>query len=612
MTPPPIDTAADGEGGVRAFFATFRHTRRALQLVWHTDPRLLVVIGVLTVLAGVVPAGVAWVGKQIIDSVLAASASGGDVGRDLALMWVAAEGGLVVLRAGLQRGLGVSEQLLRAKLGFRVNEMILERALTLTLGQFEDPDVQDRMSRARRGASTRPLSIARKSFGLAQDAITLVTYGGLLLTFSGWAVLILAVAALPAFLVETRFSNAAFRLFSWQTTETRQQQYLEAVLARETYAKEVKLFGLGPMLLGRYRAIFERLYGEDRALTLSRGLWGTLLGWLGTAAFYGMYGWIAWDTVAGRLTLGEMTMYLLVFKQGQAVIAGALSSISGMYEDNLYLSNLFGFLDEARPERSGGATEGTVLHDGVRFEDVTFTYPGSTTPALKGLTLHVRPGEKLALVGENGSGKTTLVKLLGGLYDPDSGCVRVDGRDVRTWDLEALRRRIGVIFQDFARFQMLVGENIGVGDVDAMLDEARWREAAHKGLAASFIEDLDEGYTTQLGRWFPKGREISGGQWQKIALARAFMRHEADILVLDEPTSAMDAEAEATIFARFQAHTEGRIALLISHRFSTVRMADRIAVLDHGELEELGSHEELVAAGGRYAHLFELQAEGYR
>lgn len=590
----------------------FRYTGRAVRLVWDTNRPLLLTFAVLTIGAALMPAAIAWIGKLIVDGVVFAAAEGTVAARNIALTYVAVEGGLVAVRSAIQRGLMVTEQLLRAQLGFRVNEMILERALRLPLPQFEDSEFYDKLTRARREASRRPVGLVRRTFGLLQDGITLVTYGGLLIGFSPWAVLLLVLAALPAFVAETRFSEAAFRLFSWRATETRQQHYLESLLARLDHAKEVKLFGLGEMLLGRYRSIFDKLYAEDRDLTLRRGFWGTTMGLLGTAAFYGAYAWVAVEAASGRITLGEMTMYLVVFRQGQSTIAGALSSVGGMYEDNLYLSNLYDFLEGSEPERSGGRTSGVDPSDGIRFEGVWFSYPGSETPALRGIDLHLRPGEKLALVGENGSGKTTLVKLLAGLYQPSKGRMMVDGTDVREWDLEALRRRIGVIFQDFVRYQFVVGENIGVGDVERIEDEARWSDAAEKGLASEFIGDLPDGYQTQLGRWFPNGRELSLGQWQKVALSRAFMREDAGILVLDEPTAAMDAEAEHLVFERFRSLASDRTAIVISHRFSTVRMADRIAVLHHGEVIELGDHAELMAVEGRYARLFSLQAEGYR
>jgi ATP-binding cassette subfamily B protein/ATP-binding cassette subfamily C protein len=609
--PPPANRLA-------AFFGVFRYSRRALVLVWQTSRPLTVGLALCTLVAGVLPAVAAWIGQLIVDSVVEAMAYHRESGAPLTLesawpvlRYVLAEAGVIAAIAMAQRGLSAQQSLLRALLGQKVNVMILEKAGTLSLAQFEDSEFYDKLTRARREASIRPLGLVNKTFGLAQNSISLISFGVLLVQFSPWALLILALGALPVFLSEAKFSGDAFRLFRWRSPQTRMQMYLETVLAREDSIKEVKLFGLEPLLLDRYRRIFDTLYGEDRRLTIRRESWGFALGLLGTLAFYGAYAWVVAETVTGRLTLGEMTMYLMVFKQGQGALSASLTAIGGMYEDNLYLSNLYEYLEQPTPPDAGSLTAGAHPGDGIRFENVGFTYPGAERPALTGISLHLRPGQSLALVGANGSGKTTLIKLLTRLYAPSEGRILLDGSDLQAWDVQALRGRIGVIFQDFVRYQLKVGENLGAGDVAAFEDEARWQEAARRGLADDFIAEMPEGYHTQLGRWFKGGQELSGGQWQKIALSRAYMRESADILVLDEPTAAMDAAAEAAVFADFREHSHDKMTILISHRFSTVRAADQILVIDGGEILEQGDHASLMAANGRYARLFRLQAKGY-
>ena len=590
----------------------YRYCGRAIQLVWTTDWRLTLTLAGCTLVAGLLPGAVAYVGKLIVDAVVQAAQSGTAGDRNTALTYLVIEAMLVALVAATRQGLSLCTSLLRVLLGQQVNVLILKKAQTLPLVYFEDSEFYDKMTRARREASSRPLSMVSRTFGLMQNSLSLLTYGGLLLQFSGWAVVLLLGATVPAFIAETRFAGEAFRLFRWRSPETRQQNYLEVLLGREDYAKEVKLFQLGPMLLRRYQAIFNRLYAEDRNLTVRRSAWSYSLGLISTSAFYGAYGWIVLTAIAQRISLGDLTMYLTVFRQGQTSFAAILSAIGGMYEDGLYLSNLYEFLEQPVFQLDGYAETGMLHGDGLRFEQVSFTYPGSSRLALSEISFHLTPGKKLAIVGENGSGKTTLIKLLTRLYTPSQGRILLDGRDLQEWNITVLRQRISVIFQDFARYQFKVGENIGVGDVRHLEAVDQWEIAAHKGTAMSFIESLPEGFQTQLGKWFRGGQELSGGQWQKIALSRAFMRTEADIVVLDEPTSAMDAEAETQIFDQFRAATKNQMAILISHRFSTVRRADEIMVLSGGRLVEYGTHEALLAQQGRYARLFHMQAAGYR
>ncbi|MEM7281197.1 MAG: ABC transporter ATP-binding protein [Pseudomonadota bacterium] len=599
----------------QGFFGVFRFSGSALNLVWLTKPSLVLWLGVLTVLAGVLPAVIAYVGKLIVDSVVFAmeqNSSSGSADLTPVIRYVLLEAGVVIGLAGVQRGISICQSLLRALLGQKVNVLILEKALTLSMTHFEDSEFYDKLTRARREASSRPLSLINRLFGLAQNSISLVSYAFLLIQFSPWAVLIIAIAGFPSFFAEAKFSGDAFRLFRWRSPETRMQMYLETVLAREDHAKEVKLFQLGNRFLDRYRDIFNKLFREDKKLVVRRDTWGFLFGLVSTAAFYGAYAWIVFSTVSNSITLGEMTMYLLLFKQGQSAVAAILKAISGMYEDNLYLSNLYEFLDQAVEEEDGFRDQGVAPGDGVRFENVGFRYPGTEQDVLENVSLHIRPGQSLALVGDNGSGKTTLIKLLARFYHPTTGRILLDGSDLKEWKLSAIQRRMGVIFQDFARYQMIVGENIGVGDVGHFEDRDRWEDASDKAMAREFIAGMEQGFDTQLGRWFKDGRELSGGQWQKIALSRAFMRQGADILVLDEPTAAIDAEAEAAVFEQFQSMLTDKVAIVISHRFATVRMADHIVVIERGRVTEQGTHQELMNLNGRYAHLFSLQAAGYK
>lgn len=597
------------------FLGVFRYSAVAMRIVWDTSAPLMIAMALTTLIVGLLPAAIASVGGLFVDAVAGALGSAGaaaEVARSEALTFVYIEVGLVLLMTAAQQANTVCQAVLRVLLGNKINVMILEKALTLELAHFEDAEYYDKLVRARREASSRPLSLVTKTFDLLRNVISLIAIGVFLFQFSPYAVLLLSIAGVPAFIAEAKFSGEAFRVNKRRSAERRMQIYLEMVLTREDGVKEVKLLQLGKIFLQRYVDIFLAIYKEDRSLVLRRGVWGYGLGIIASGAFYFAYGWVGFAAIAGAITIGQMTMYIAQFRLGQSAVTSSLTSVNGMYEDNLYLSNLTEYLEHEVPEQSGNLHAGSRPEDGIRFESVSFFYPGSDVPALDNVSLHITPGESLAIVGENGSGKTTLIKLLTRLYTPTQGQILLEGLPLQEWDIDTLRRKIGVIFQDFARYQLIVGENIGIGDSDNLASESEIEIAAKKGMADEFVRDLPSGYKTQLGTWFKDGKELSGGQWQKVALSRAFMRSKADILILDEPTAAIDAKAEADIFAHFAELTANRISIIISHRFSTVRRADHIIVLEKSKIMEQGSHEELLELGGQYATLFKLQAEGYQ
>lgn len=583
---------------------SFAHTPRTLRLVWRCSPAGSLALGLLTVVASLVPLLVAYAGKRIMDAVVAGS-------REATLRWVLIELAAVAVQSLAQRGLSLVRSLLGARLSIDINTLILEKAQTLELRHFEDAEFYDKLTKARREASSRPLSVVTETFQLVQNTISLVGYVVLLVQWSGLAVLGLVVAAIPATISEVRFSSAAFWMRNWRSPEVRRLNYLEYVLANDKHAKEVKLFGIGPIFLQRFRELGQKFYEDDKKLAVRRARWAWVLSLLATGAFYGSYALMALAAAAGRLSLGNMVLFVMAFRQGQQAFQSILEGLGGMYEDNLYMSNLFAYLEIAVDPPPLLLTAGASEDRGIVFDDVGFQYPGQKGWALRHVSLRIGEKESLALVGHNGAGKTTFIKLLSRLYEPTEGRILLDGRDLRSWDREELRRRIGVVFQDFNQYQLKVRENVGLGSVDHREDEARITRAIELGGAREVVAGLSSGLETQLGKWFKDGTELSGGQWQKVALARAFMREEADILVLDEPTAALDAEAEHAVFERFRKLSRERTTILISHRFPTVRMADRIIVLEGGEVQEEGTHDDLVAAGGRYAHLFSLQAQGY-
>ncbi len=582
-------------------------------LVFRTDPKQALAAAILGFVGALFAPAIAWTAREIVTAVERAAEVANTATQREVLFLVGIELLLVVLSSGFQRGGDLIGSLLNQRVGQRINETILEKSLSLELADFENADVLDRMTRARREASYRPTAHVGNALSFAQNLLSFFGLGALLSTLSLWSFVALAVATVPVFISELYFDKESFRLFSWRSPDTRKQNYLEMLLARADYAKEIKLFGLGPIFLERYRAIFTALWDDDKKLAIRRNLASFGLQQLGTISFYALYGWVAWLAAVGTLSLAEMTMALVAFRQARESLHALLTNSASLLADRPYLRTLFSFLEHpSSVTENGTESKGPTPGDGIRFEDVTFAYPGAEKPVLEGISFHLPAKGKLALVGENGAGKTTLIKLLTRLYRPTGGRITLDGLPLECWDETALRARIGVIFQDFVQYQFTLGENIGVGDVTGIEDEARWAIAAEKGMANEVARDMPDGWKTQLGKWFDKGRDLSLGQWQKVALSRAFMREDADILVLDEPTASMDAEAEARIFARFRALTESRSAILISHRFSTVRMADTIIVIDGGHIVESGSHHELMAKGGKYAHLFTLQAQGYR
>ncbi|UJR80841.1 ABC transporter ATP-binding protein [Sandaracinus amylolyticus] len=585
-----------------------------LRLAFRAAPRATIAMAVCTIAIGVLPAAAAYVGKWIVDTVVLAlplRETGWGQYKPTLWMLVALEGSLIGLLVAAQRAQSAAQAILKTRISNRVAEMILAKATTLELAHFEDPEVHDRLTRARRDAGVRPYNLVTGIFVVARNLVTLAASIVVLLALSWWAVLIVVLAGLPAFVAELSFSQQIFDQQRRRTPEQREQAYLEAVLTREDFAKEVKLYELAEPLLERFRTIASRIEQEERAITLRRNWWGTLLNLIGTAAFYLAYAWIVRRTVNEHLTLGQMTMYLVIFRQAQQGVTQGLASLGMMLDDHLYLRDLESFLALPIATVDGTRTSGLGPRAGLVVKNLSFTYPGATVPALENVSFTIAPGEIIALVGQNGSGKTTLIKLITRLYDVPRGRIFLDGLDVLDWDVHALRHRFAPVFQDFVRFRMKAGENVGAGDVEHWYDEQRWIDAAKLGLAHDFVSELPEGYHTQLGKWFKGGQELSGGQWQKIALSRAFMREQDAILVLDEPTSALDPDAEVKIFEHVQQTRGQRMVLLISHRFGSVRMADRIVVLDEGRVVEQGPHDALIENEGLYARLFKLQAAGY-
>jgi ATP-binding cassette subfamily B protein len=613
--------------GVRERLEALRYLPQLVRLVWQTHRGYTATMVVLRLVRAFVPVATLWVAKLIIDQVVLLTRAPGTPLTDL---WrvVALELGIVVAGELLARASALVESLLGDLFSNHISVRLMRHAATLDLQQFEDPDFYDHLERARRQTTAR-IGLIAMLLAMGQDLITLATLGAALVVHNPWLLLLLTVAILPSFLGETHFAALSYSLLFRRTPERRELDYLRYVGASDKTAKEVQMFGLAGWLTDRYAALAQRYYEENRKLSIRKGIVSALLSFVGTLGYYGAYVTILLRAVAGAITLGTLTFLASAFARSRDVIQRLLLSASDIYEQSLYLKDLFVFF-EMRPtiaSKPGALRVPRPIREGFVFEDVGFQYPGSDRWAIRHVSFTIAPGERIALVGENGAGKTTITKLLARLYDPTEGRILLDGVDLRDYDLASLREAIGVIFQDFVRYDMRFDENVGVGEIEgvtgylAAVRDGKENgsatpppalvDASERSLASTLLPRFTRGYRQMLGRRFDDGVDLSGGEWQKIALARAYMR-EAQLLILDEPTAALDARAEYEVFVRFNQLMAGRMAVVISHRFSTVRMADRIVVLGDGRVLEEGTHENLLARDGLYAELFEMQAAGYR
>ena len=582
-----------------------------LGMVWRTSPGLCVATLALRAISALFPLATLWVSKLIIDLVVRAirgdPSHSGEVWKLLILELL-----LAVAADTTGRFISLVDSLLGDRFTNTVSVRLMEHANSLDLISFEDPVFYDKMERARRQTTSR-LGMLASLAGMGQQLLTLLSMLSTVVFFSPWLLVLLIAATIPVFFGETRFAVLNYSMLFRYTPERRELDYLRYLGASNESAKEIRIFGLGEYLVERSRALFERFYAENRQLAIKRATQGTLLNLIPTGGYYGAYALILMKALQGLISVGDLTLIVGAFSRSRSIMESLVSGLVGISEQALFIKDLFDFF-ETNPtvfSRPGALPAPRPIRDGFEFENVSFSYLGSNRKVLDNVSFRFQRGERIALVGENGAGKTTLVKLLARLYDPSGGRILLDGIDLRDYDVDDLRHEIGVIFQDYMRYDMKAGENIGFGRIDELTNEARIANSAEKSLAADVIGDLPEQYRQMLGRRFEGGVDLSTGQWQKISLARAYMR-DAQILILDEPTASLDARAEFSVYQRFADLTEGKMAVLISHRFSTVRMADRILVLENGQIAEQGSHDQLVALGGKYSELFELQAAGYR
>ena len=606
----------------RERFGALKNLRPFLAMVWNTSPHLTTASLILRLLRALLPVATLFVGKLIIDDVVLLVQTPGkpvtlqDWLQSGRLNWLifllASELGLAVVADVLGRIVSLIDSMLSERVSNATSIRLMQHAATLDLEDFEDAEFQDQLERARRQTSGR-MTLMGQMLSQAQDIVTVASFAAGLIIYAPWLIALLALALVPAFLGEAHFNAQSYSLNFFRTPERRELDYLRHTAASVETAKEVKIFGLNGFLIDRYYHLATKLYAANRKLAVRRASWGGLFTAIGTIGYYLAYAYIVWRTLAGAFSVGDLTFLAGSFRRLRNLLEGLLTGFSATASQALYLDDLFSFF-EVTPEIHSPDVPlpfPRPIRQGFVFEDVGFRYPGAERWAVRHLSFTLHAGEVVALVGENGAGKTTLVKLLARLYDPDEGRILLDGRDLRDYDLDALRGNMGVIFQDFVRYNLTAAENIAVGRIDARDDRARIQQAAKRSLADDVIAKLPAGYDQMIGKRFKNGVELSGGEWQKMAIARAYMR-EAEVLILDEPTAALDARSEFEVFQRFKELSEGKTAVLISHRFSSVRMADRIVVLADGKVEAAGTHEELIAQAGRYSELFELQAAGYR
>jgi ATP-binding cassette, subfamily B, bacterial len=598
-------------GGWRNRLTALRNVPTVLHLVWESG-RSVVVLGLVSrVVVSLLPPALFWVSKLIIDAIFRALTTHQPAGRRL-WMLVALEFALAVSSTLLSRLIDYLDTVLAGKYMHHVSVRVLEHAASLDLTAYEDPIFYDRMERARVQATDR-LFMIQAMGRLVQQVVTTISLSISIMVFSPWLLLLLVVGVIPAFVGETYFAFLGYEKNFRQTPIRRQLEYLRILGGSKEAAKELKLFGLKDFLTSRFRQLSDQVYDEDITLARRKGLAGSLLSAVGTAGYYSAYVFAVWKTLAGAFTFGTLTLLANAIREASSNLQQTFSTLSTIADQALFLTDLIAFF-EMRPtiqSKPNALPVPRPIRQGFEFRNVSFRYPGSERMVLRGLNFELRRGERVALIGENGEGKTTIVKLLCRLYDPAEGQILLDGVDLREYSLEDLYREIGVIFQDFMRYEMTARENIAVGRIEQMADAALLRESAHKSLADDVLEKLPRGYDQMLGRRFEGGVDLSGGEWQKVALARAYLR-DAQVLILDEPTAALDARSEYEVFQRFAELTAGKMALFISHRFSTVRMADRIVVLENGQIAEEGDHDALRRLGGRYAEMFEMQAASYR